>query len=120
MMALAARTDARGFVRCEACGQRFKVHHSCRVSALGYTPRRPDGFQELVDEAAAEERAAKAAGDQLTIDDLALACTRCGSTDRHVDEDSGLCTKCMAADAREQAARVADWYAPGGPGRSPP
>ncbi|QIM19909.1 hypothetical protein G7075_00160 [Phycicoccus sp. HDW14] len=119
-MATVTRVDAHGFVRCDLCGQRFKNHHSCRSSALGYTPRRPEGFEDLVAQAAEQERVERAAGAQLTFDDVANPCTRCGATDRHVDVESGLCTKCMAADAREQAARVADWYAPGGPGRSPP
>lgn len=120
-MAAAARVDAQGFTRCDACGQRFKNRHSCRRSALaGYMPRRPPGFEDLVEEARLEAEAERAAGSQLSFDDAAVACSRCGRTDLHVDVDARLCTSCMAADARDHARRVADWQASTGPSRGPP
>ncbi|MBD3784933.1 MAG: hypothetical protein IE926_18615 [Micrococcales bacterium] len=120
-MATATRVDAAGFTRCERCGVRFKSNHSCRSSALdGYMPRRPPGFQDLVDEAHEQHLAEQAAAAQLTFDDVAMPCGRCGRTDLHVDDESGLCTSCLAADARALKDRVADWYGPRQPGRPPP
>lgn len=119
-MALAARVDARGFVRCPACGVRFKERHTCRASLGEFMPHRPEGFEALVEEFAAEHRAEQAAAEQLSFDDAAAACTRCGGTSRHVDVESGLCTGCMAADARAQAARIAEFHRSAGLSRPPP
>lgn len=111
-MALALRTDEQGYTHC-TCGVRFKNHHVCRRPLGERVTRRPAGFEELVEDAAAQARAeaeeAAAAQAQMSIDDLANACTRCGRTDRHVDHSCGLCTACLAADARAQRDRITDW-----------
>lgn len=117
-MALAA-TDAHGFTRCERCGRKFKNEHHCRASLGEYMPRRPEGFEALVEEYAQEHRAEQTAGEQLSLTDVA-SCVRCGPTDKHVDDDTGLCTTCMASDAKELAARVAGYYADTRSRRAPP
>ena len=119
-MATAARVDAHGFTRCEQCGRRFKDQHSCRGRRGEYMPRRPADFQDLVDEAARERQAEEAAAAQLSFDDIKASCWSCGATDKHIDPASGQCTSCMAAAARETAARVADWRARTRQANSPP
>lgn len=118
-MALAAGTDALGFTRCERCGTKFKSTHHCRARLGEYMPRRPEGFDDLVHELAEEHRAEQAAGEQLALTDVG-SCRRCGPTEKHVDDESGLCTTCMAADARGLASRIGAYHRDTGTRRAPP
>jgi hypothetical protein len=93
----------QGWVRCPRCRQHFKHEHRCTVALGELVTTRPYDFEAQVEEARAEARADAAAGEQLALDALVTPCASCGGTECPLDEQTGTCTDCMAAAARDIA-----------------
>jgi hypothetical protein len=89
-----------GWARCPGCGGQFLREHRCHRPLGVVTARRPEGFDQVVQEARAQAREVSVV--QLALTDLPEQCRTCTGVDAPLGAD-GDCVPCMAAQARTVA-----------------